>query len=323
MKILLTLTFTLLTTGCLNFKPVKIESYSAFTNAPKTTKDCSKASQTSMCNPRAYANTVADAYKNKLNKLYRQNNRHDSYLLNLVTLGVGAGLANAHVDVVESAALGIGYVTAQKNYNSVAFQLEVYTNAMFAAQCVHSKSWRLDEGHGQLEKISTNIALIEESLSFLKEKSADTETYIENKAKYLISFESLSKKLNTTIAQAKITQSKLEDAPSLITDTIQLIEKKVYNLFRGNLPNIASITAQLEQGIRERLTIENMEPPVAISAEQAKRTFNELDVKNNPSDFSISKQVLKALMANKALTDLPLVKYATDSIDVSACSASL
>lgn len=313
MKTLSLIGLTLLITGCVSFKPVVIESIQNFS----ATSACGNP-VTDICKARLYASTAAQKYKSAVLENYDKNNNFDSWILNLVTIGIGAEVADLHSDVVKTAAVGLGYQSARKTYRSIPFQMQIYTNAITAAQCVYDNSLRLEEGFSELNKIQTIISTLDQSINVLSADTSLTNQFITTYFKELGSYKQVELKLLRAFDLAKKSYDSLDSADNEVVQAIQRIDITVLKRFNGQLPDINEISSQIRGQITENIKLEDG----GGVSELPSRNVQSLILEAAAPDH-LQQPLSAALLAMNDLSVMRVERYISDLNLVKACSASI
>lgn len=245
MKYVIPLALASLISGCVSFEPLEVESYKKFKASEKT---CS----TEVCKAREYAAEVSHEYKSVLRKHFKSNSDYDSWILNLATVGIGAEVSNLHSDVLKTSVIGIGYQSARKTYDSIPFQLRVYTVAMKAAQCVYDESEVLQKGASDLSKIKDIVSDLDQSLSALDGNPSLSDQMIKAEFPFLIDYATVREKITHARDMANQARDTIDGAEKTISKAVQKIDNDVLEAFTDQLPNIDEIKNQLrEQALAE------------------------------------------------------------------------
>lgn len=316
MKTLYLILLTSLVTGCVSFKPIKIESIQNFTE----TSACG-AAVTDICKARLYASKISQEYKSAVLENYDKNNDFDSWILNLVTIGVGAEVANLHSDVVKTAVVGLGYQSARKTYRSIPFQMQIYTNAIMATQCVYDNSLRLEEGFSELDNIQTIISTLDQSISVLGTDTSLTDQLISTHFKELGSYEQVKTKLTRALDLANQSYDSLDSADNEVVQAIQRIDITILKRFNGQLPDINEISTQIRTQITENIKLEEGGD---VSELPSSNVQNLVIAAAAPLPYAHLQQPLaEALLAMNELSGMRVERYISDLNLVKACSASI
>ncbi|MDH7943439.1 hypothetical protein QGM61_06370 [Pseudohongiella sp. SYSU M77423] len=313
MKILIACFLALFTSACVSFKPVELGSVQSITD----TSACGTP-VTDICKARLYASEATQQYKTAVMTNYDKNNEFDSWILNLVTLGIGAEVAELHSDVLKTSAMGLGYQSARKTYRSIPFQLQIYTSAISASQCVFDNSERLEEGFSDFQTIQSIASQLNQSKNILDTNQSAINQIISDHYEELGSYSQVAAKLDRALDLAERSLEALETADNEVVKSIQRIEVTILQRFNGQLPDIDTITTQLRTQIAENIELE----------EGGK--VSETPAGNVPLlgladslDARLQQQLETALAAMNALASLRVERYLSDLNLVKACSVSV
>ena len=313
MKILTVFFLALFTTACVSFKPVELGGVQSITD----TSSCGTP-VTDICKARLYASGASQQYKTAVLENYDKNNEYDSWILNLVTLGIGAEVAELHSDVLKTSAMGLGYQSARKTYRSIPFQLQIYTSAISATRCVYDNSQRLEEGFLNLQNIQSIVSQLNQSKDLLDANRSAVDQIIATHYAELGSYSQLEPKLSRALDLGERSLESLETADNEVVKAIQRIEITILQRFNGQLPDIDTITTQLRTQIAENIELE----------EGGK--VSETPAGNVPLlgladslDARLQQQLETALAAMNALASLRVERYLSDLNLVKACSVSV
>ncbi|MEJ6498161.1 hypothetical protein [Pseudoalteromonas lipolytica] len=316
MKTLYLIALTSLITGCVSFKPVEIESIQKFSD----TSDCGDP-VTDICKARLYASSISQKYKSTVLDNYGKNNEFDSWILNLVTIGVGAEVADLHSDVVKSAAVGLGYQSARKTYRSIPFQMQIYTNAITAAQCVYDNSRRLEDGFSKLDKIQLIISALDQSISILDVDTSLTNQLINNHFKELGSYDLIKTKLTRALDLANQSFNSLDSADVEVVQAIQRIDITILKRFNGQLPDISEISSQIRAQITENIKLDEGGDVSELPSWNVQNLV--LAGATPPPYAHLKKPLADALLAMNELSKMRVERYISDLNLVKACSARI
>lgn len=316
MKTLYLIVLTSLVTGCVSFKPVEIKSIQNFSEIHA----CGN-SVTDICKARLYASSVSQQYKNAVLENYDKNNEFDSWILNLVTIGVGAEIANIHSDVVKTAAVGLGYQSARKTYRSIPFQMQIYTSAITAAQCVYDNSRRLEEGFSELDNIQTIISKLDQSISILDVDTSLTNQLINTHFKELGSYDQVKAKLTRALDLANQSYDSLDSADTEVVQAIQRIDITILRRFNGQLPDINEISSQIRAQITENIKLEEGGD---VSELPSSNVQSLVIAAATPFPYAhLQMPLADALLAMNELSRMRVERYISDLNLVKTCSASI
>ena len=315
MKVLSIVTLITMLLGCVSFKPVDIGDL----NGVSDTSSC-ETPITDICKARLFALESAIKYKNSVLENYDKNNAYDSWILNLVTLGIGAEVSSLHSDVVKTAAMGLGYQTARKTYRSIPFQLQLYTNAITSAQCVYDNSSRLQDGYADLAKIKQLATTLNMSLNALNFNPTLTNQLISTDLIDLGNYGNVKPKLERALELANQSSDVVEASGSTVVQTLQKIDITVLKRFNGQLPDINEISSQLREQIAANLELEEKGNVDQLSVQSIQKLVAPL----SPPPYShLKKPLADAINAMNSLSSMRVERYISDANLVKACAASL
>ncbi|HBN16280.1 MAG: hypothetical protein CMQ46_03365 [Gammaproteobacteria bacterium] len=312
MKILTVCFLALFTSACVSFKPVELGSVQSITD----TSSCGTP-VTDICKARLYASNASQKYKTAVLENYDKNNEFDSWILNLVTLGIGAEVAELHSDVLKTSAMGLGYQSARKTYRNIPFQLQIYTSAISATQCVYDNSERLEDGISDFQTIQSIASQLNQSKNILDTNQSAINQIISDHYEELGSYSQVEAKLGRALDLAERSLEALETADNEVVKAIQRIEITILQRFNGQLPDIDTITAQLRTQIAENIELEEggnvSETPAG----------NVPFVADGSLDSRLQQQLGNGLAAMNALSSMRVERYISDLNLVKACSVSI
>ncbi|MCY7297239.1 hypothetical protein [Alteromonas sp. a30] len=300
-------TVLLALTGCVSYQPVKLVEFTYNPAGPTDVKDA-----------RAYALKAAQSYKQHILENYSGNNKYDSWILNFVALGAAAEIGNMHSDVFKTLALGLGYQTARKTYQDIPHQLETYTNAMRAAQCVFNQSARLPEASTLIGNLNDIKADIGKAIYLLELGGKDTNDYVAQAFPDPESYQKFKTSLNEALTLATQAHDKFELAGEHILITIQEIDNNAIQRFNGKLPDISAISQKLQNIAASNMQLENSKLPPQNADTSAAQSLRAA-----AADGSTAAVLQSALLAVHELSSLDVNRYLTDLNNISSCSTQV
>jgi hypothetical protein len=316
MKIVLPMLIVFTFSGCVSFKPLEIDNYKSYIDKSGCSSPASE-----ICIARNYASSTSLKYRTQVINTYKDNEDYDTWILNLFTLGIGAEVANLHSDVLKSAAISLGYQSARKTYQSIPFQLQVYTNAITAAQCVYDNSSRLSTGYSFISELEDIHSDLSKSIAIFDSNVALLNQLIDLHLKDLGSYETLRPKLVRARELASKSSESLSTSASTVVQAIQRIDITILKRFNGQLPDITEISAQLRKQISENIELEER----GTVSELPQESTNKLSLdKASPPVYSFLQPHLNdALNSINKLSRMRVERYITDANLVKACSATI
>jgi hypothetical protein len=313
MKQLMILLTALITSGCVSFTPLELSNY-------KPTENSIGCDNNSTCKARNYASKVSEDYRSQVMKTYKDNNEYDSWILNLVTLGIGAEVSNVHSDVLKTAAITLGYQSSRKTYQSIPFQLQIYTNAITSTQCIYDNSKRLASGFKNKSKIDKIYKTLVLHRNTFNNNRALMDSMITTEALELVNYGTFKVSLDRAIDLSVKSFDVLDNSESTIVRSIQKVDITILKRFNGQLPDINEIANQLRQKISENIELEERGGVPSVSDTGVKAAALK---KTKTAYYDLIKPLNEAIDLINALVELRVERYIKDANLVEACATSI